>query len=391
MDKLDKLPRIPNRLGAGCGAPTARLVPPTRSGLTLIELLVVITVSVLLLVASVQLLRLPIQSRKTREAARQMSALVARAKARAAELNRPVGLMFRRGGLDIEGGAYFSTEIDVVETPPYYVGDLLGAQAFITGGPSVGAPNAMFPLGSVEGTARLEGSETLQRFAGTPPPVPLRIRFDNKNPWYTITALAVSGGNIEISFVDANQPRRRFPAAATPRTFQIEFQPGGVSVFPTLSNPTQLPTGVGVDLTVSGIGQNGRQFAPASSGELQPVLVMFNPEGHIDRVLSGGFVGPPLGTVFFLIGKSSQVLPSNLGDDPSFLFANPEPDGFRSNVMDAESIWVAVTHQAGKITVAENRSLFDPLDPVFDDMSEPARSLRRARTFARLSQDMGGR
>lgn len=388
---MDKPMHIPNRPGPGCGTPTAQLAPATRSGLTLIELLVVITISVMLLVASVQLLRIPIQSRKTREAARQMSALVARAKARAAELNRPVGLMFRRGGPDIEGGAYFSTEIDVVETPPYYVGDVLNARATITGGPSVGAPSALFPLGSVEGTAELQGSETLQRFAGTPPLVPLRIRFDNKNPWYTITALALSGGNIEISFVDANQPRRRFPAAATPRPFQIEFQPGGLSVFPTLSVPTQLPVGVGIDLTVSGIGQNGRQFAPASAGEQQSVLVMFSPEGHIERVLSGGFVGPPHGTVFFLIGKSGQVLPSNLGDDPSFLFADPEPDGFRSNVMDAESLWMAVTHQAGKITVAENRSLFDPLDPVFDDMSEPLRSLRRARTFARLSQDMGGR
>jgi prepilin-type N-terminal cleavage/methylation domain-containing protein len=383
---MDKPQHIPTYSGTG------RVAARIRPGLTLIELLVVITISTLLLVASVQLLRLPIQSRKTREAARQMSALIARAKARAAEINRPVGLLFRRGGPDIEGGAYFCTEIDVVETPSYYIGDILGAGAVIQGAPSVGPPSAMFPLGFVEGTAVIQGAETLQRFAGSPPSAPLRIRFDNKNPWYTITALALSGSNIEITFIDSNNPLSGIPVTPRALPFQIEFQPGSINVFPTLSAPTQLPSTVCVDLTVSGFGHNGRQFAPTSANEIQPVLVMFSPEGHIERVFASGFTGIPQGTVFFLVGKTGQVINANLADGLAPLTNPPEPDGFRANLMDPQTIWVAIAHQAGKITVAENRNLFnEPMDPELDDMAEPPISLRRARTFARLSQDMGGR
>ena len=361
----------------------------SRRGLTLVELLVVITISTMLLAASVQLLRLPLQSRKTREAARQISAIVAQVKARSVEIGRPAGLLFRRGGNDIEGGAYLSTEISIVEAPPYYAGDLeytgnaAGSAAWI----SAAATHAS---GVVVGTAPIVNAAMLSANwqAGD------QIRFGNKNPWYEIINVgpaATPAGAIEVTFQHPLNPYSNPPvsgSAATPNwvAFQVAFQPGRTRVFPALTSPLELPRGIAIDLTVSGMGLDGQEFSPITANDDSDVVVMFNPQGQIDRVYYsqfGGGVTPvlPSETLFFLIGKAEQVSPTDW-------FAFSSTDRYRANLMDAESIWVALGHKTGKITVAENISLVERVPAA---ASEPLSALAESRMFARSAQDMGGR
>src|SRR5262245_48663681 len=99
-------------------------------GLTLVELLIVVSIMVLLLSAAVPLLREPLKSRRTREASREINAMITRVKARAAEIGRPVGLSIRRSGNDDR--AFFSYQLGIVESPPPYGGDLNSSKAAIT-------------------------------------------------------------------------------------------------------------------------------------------------------------------------------------------------------------------------------------------------------------------
>jgi hypothetical protein len=218
-----------------------------------------------------------------------------------------------------------------------------------------------------------------------------QIRFGNKNPWYEIVSIAPApspAGALQVTF---RHPLNRYsnpPVSPTENwlPFQVTFQPGRTRVFPALTAPLELPRGIAVDLTVSGMGLNGQEFAPLTPADESDVVVMFSPQGQIERIYSSQFGGVassvvPNATLFFLIGKIDQVSPTDW-------FAYSIPDRFRSNLMDAESIWVALGHKTGKITVAENISLVERSPAA---ASEPMSALAESRMFARSGQDMGGR
>ena len=72
-----------------------------RGGMTLVELLIVIVIITVLMAMIATSLRPAMENRKTREASRIVTARMARAKARAAVLRRPVAIWIQRTDLEI--------------------------------------------------------------------------------------------------------------------------------------------------------------------------------------------------------------------------------------------------------------------------------------------------
>lgn len=184
--------------------------------------------------------------------------------------------------------------------------------------------------------------------------------------------------------------------------------------------PLTLPVGVVVDFTNSGIGisaddgtlplsyttpgdfNRGREFSivdardPTLAPSPQPVIVMFHPQGGIDRFYSAASVAGtrPIGTIHLLIGRSEQLWPFPTATDfASMTFAPPNPLVTpvpalpNQNLTDQANYWVSIGHRTGKITTAENTW------PSVDSGTTPRSFLEsffQARQFAQAAQSTGG-
>ncbi len=385
-----------------------------RAALTLVELLVVIGVASLLLAAAVPLLRLGLQDRKIREAARQVNAFIARAKARAAELGRPVGVLIRRANPAFANGSFYSQQLFLAESPPPYAGDDSTAFAII---PSPTDAN-------IDGTpdfgpfsAQLQSSALAMLFV-TPGDL---IQFEFHQPLYEIKSLSQPDpsnqpGTVDVVFAPLRIPSSTPPPPASgnrPIPFQIYRSPiqlgaistTGQTVIRSSGAPLDLPNGVVIDLTVSGMEPSLNQFTaadPSDSDTWTPspvpdttdVVVMFAPDGSVDRVYHGVYTsapgGPVLktvgrdasGMIFFLLGRIEQVNPA----DP---FARG-PDVV-ANLMDTRNFWIAIAPQTGRVITAENANLetFVPPPPATVPSLVKPQLLRRAREFALVPQETG--
>lgn len=363
----------------------------SRRALTLVELLIVISVGVLLLAAATPLLRTPTKTRKIREASREINAMVTRAKARASELDRPVGVMIRRAGSGDQ--ALYSYQLSLIESPSPYFGDTTSSAAEITS----------YNVSTGQGAAKLIDSASATILAGQGS----SIRFDFREPVFEITSLALSGSDCNITFAPPTwqpivPPAPGYAVNGTPVAFQIYPSPrarttGSVAqklAIVSMGAPLELPNGIVIDLNVSGMGLFNNQFTPAAANDTTDVIVMFEPGGSVERVYWGNFVpgssppqveltpSPATGTVYFLVGEIDQATA-----DPFF-----RSEDLISNLCDAESLWVTIGHRTGKVTTTENASL-DGVLPSPGSTITPAQAqlyLAAAREFARTSQNIGG-
>jgi prepilin-type N-terminal cleavage/methylation domain-containing protein len=406
-----------------------------RRGLTLVELLIVVTIAVVLLAASVPLLRIPLQSRKVREASRTVNVLMARAKSRAAEIGRPAGVMLKRDP-NSPDGAFFASQMYLIESPNSYAGDLTYSGV----DPDPRDESAAWVRlklyrdmnGNVirtTGVAWLLNGDTYGALAANRASGD-RIRFGYREPTYEVlgSTITVLGDDINDQdglpdLLTPNPPVPQYPLDIngdmnpdTPQIVVVEFDFGGhrppafvsstpkwvpfqIDTYPVmgagnqaLAQPVDLPTGICVDLTVSGMGPRFNQFIGAGATDATAVSIMFAPNGTIDRIYhsnpSTGAIMWQYGTstVFLLLGKTEQVFPANV------LRIDEET---RSNLQDEESLWVTINPQTGKVTTAENTSLRDPLAPIPSSYASPTLllqdSLLYARTIARTATDIGGR
>lgn len=352
--------------------------------MTLIELLVVVTIVVVLLALAVPLMRPAISEGYLREASRQVNTYLAGARARAAHLEREVGVRFQRTA----PGANSCVNIVIVESPPLYAGDTYDARAVFD------APQATRNNQIVSATfdARSASLQSLVRVGDF-------IQFDYKGPLYEVTRIIVlSATNTRLEFApprasrdlgpdgkggrpdfdddqdgtmdeadeanpyasgsdDGPTPTAVYSGVASSVAYQIYRQP-----VKSIVKPLQLTGGSCVDLGLSGFGAAGQQFGASSTSDNNYVEILFGPDGSITRVAYGGSTGtPPSGSVFLMIGRMEQ-----LG-----VVAE------RTNLQDATASWIAVSERTGLITSAEN-------DATGTDVAS-------ARIFARSSQSMGGR
>lgn len=336
-----------------------------RPAMSLVELLVVITVILVVVAAAIPAIRPAIQDGYLREASRQLNIFVVAAQARAAQLNREVGIRFVRSS----AGADSCTEVFVVESPPPYSGDFLYARATFSDFSS--------PLdGIVDGVTFADNKSQLVNTLIKPGDT---IRFDYKGPIYRVTGVSVNGSSQPVvSFVSQTGSSSVLPpSVGVSVPYQIFRQPVRAGV-----RPLQLPSGSCVDLQNSGHGATLAQFFAKNDLTVTPniidgtaVDIVFRPRGGISRLYYGSVVGSsvimtqftPVGSVYLLVGRFEQAPPSPL--------IGGTID--RSNLEDPAVTWLAISDQDGRCTVGENDST--------------GTDLATARAIVRSGQVIGGR
>ena len=135
---------------------------------------------------------------------------------------------------------------------------------------------------------------------------------------------------------------------------------------PSSSAAFSLPRGVVIDLSYSGSGQLGYEFAPGplrfSTDEppvpldAEPIDIIFAADGRVETITKSTTGEPaisPNGQVFLCLGDSDGILPDNLlatGKDPS----NSGPP---ANIANLESKWIVINATTGRITSAPFNSI----------------------------------
>jgi hypothetical protein len=175
---------------------------------------------------------------------------------------------------------------------------------------------------------------------------------------------------------------------ASPRVpFAILRQP-----VPSSAAPLPLPVGTAIDLYESGpnnplpLGLAG--FQPQAASDVSPVVVVFSPDGRLDRLWYAGNVMSVTEPIHFLVGRADR-LPLAASPVAAPRGTPQHEDGLR-NWQDTGNLWVSLVPQTGLVTAIENASLQGP-PPNYDDPVQRLAALRNARHLAQTAQSMGGR
>ena len=319
-----------------------------RSGFTLMELLVTIFILVAITVIALGVAAPDTQQRRLREAARQVELYLHRARSRAQELGRPVGVVVvpYRPAPSAPAAAY-ALQLFTAEVPEPYV---------------AGSPTARIRVERVE----------LSPPPGTPVYFVLRntdtgwqglvrvgdlVQLNHQGPWYRILGSQSDPGGTGFPGVDGQGflqyeywrvrlswagssdvlgPVRQFPYRLGD---QVEIR---VMRFPrpqsqtfTAAEPLELPQGVVIDLPRSGIAlPNG-----ATINAVPGMFIGFSAAGQPFAIRNGQLLQ---GHVFLLVGLVERVA-----------------DG--TNLSEPGTYWVGVNGRTGQITTAINAGGNNPL------------------------------
>jgi type II secretory pathway pseudopilin PulG len=418
-----------------------------RLGVTLIELLVAIGIILAITAAVIPVMAPVMAGRRLREGSRGVNTFINSARNRAMVTGRPVGVSFER----LEAEPQASIVLHMVEVPPAWSGADTRTKMRVNGnGQIIGIghvePGALGPiwvrddywLTLVRPGDQIELNSRKQRFrlwSGEPfMDFDADGQFDNGSEPYIdsngnggydaapgsqltqpkpndttktvyfqlpgpepVDAFASTLSNNAIWTLSFDDPRRSMsPPNIPPGDYQFKIIRQPVK---SASISYQLPVGTVVDLGVSGIDQ-GSYFAPLNNTDLSPVILLFAPNGSIDRVwchqgmTAGGPTAStiwgssrPTSSVQFLVGRREAVgLTVPPGEGPDVI----------PNWFDLENLWIGVKSQTGAVSTNPNAAVFDssgnPISQPFQDGDEDdARAvLSQAREFARQGQSMGG-
>jgi prepilin-type N-terminal cleavage/methylation domain-containing protein len=404
-----------------------------RRGLTLIELLVVAFILVLFVAVAAPLLKPATADRKVREAARQLNAYIAEAKAFAAQRGRPVGLAFDRVAATGEAArnGNIVTRLFLAESPPHYFGDMNGATVTVT--PIRRDPDPMdstiFNVTQLRQppwydylVVTMSGTTPEPALPTPPAPTPFvpvsstvietfppQIN-NSKANWFSLDFPLPTSGMLR-AIIAAQMPRQpahqfvpfrirfngkggyydgyaEYSGAQPPSpsgTFRfvcwsVFGQPlsGGVATYeiefyPELSSdsPLELPTGTVVDLQFSGFGQSGNQFNATAPF---PLVLMFSPSGDVEKVIDNGTMTNQLSRIHFLVGTLNKAVDSSTSGGVNMPI---------SNIADPACQWVSLNTRTGHVTTADN------LTPT--DFSSVNAAILQARGFATGLNTKGGR
>jgi len=352
-----------------------------RRGVTLVELLIVVSIMTILAAIALPAMQTGMESRRIREAARAVHVYFGAAQVRALETGRSAGVMIERSDENPEAGVLLRQ----VEVPPPYAGDVDGATmrvwADTVAGP--GIVRAHFPTampvsnGLISPGNRVQLNYqgpyyTIQLPSGTDFPVDADGYFD----FTTLTDTTPTDGWADETLtlvVDVNQVNLPWPIAYPGTIVPFQITRGPV---PSSVAPLSLPRGMVVDLGDSGSDQAGFPATGVGTGP----LIMFSPDGQIERVFANGLGASVTSPIFLMIGRADRV-------------GAMLPEDGLENWQDANNLWVALNPQTGRITVAEVHADLPPSDPAnpTPDTYIPS-NLYTSRTSARQAQiSMGGR
>lgn len=378
----------------------------SRVGLTLIELLVTIVIMVTVLAGVLPLVSPNNNSRKIREASRQLNTFLSQAQAQAARDGRPAGIAFREapGGSGLSGMA---TEVYTLAEPAPFAGFSENSRVHIqpTGRkygddfPTSGDPEPMFPKLRQRNldVFRLffvsAGVDPLNPPADPLPPNTIRIgdtieilgnRFmviddvdrtsapnQTVNPSDESNTYLVDTSELDCVYLNSNGQAWPTPAGGGPilRPYVINRQP-----INTADQPLQFPRGIGIDLQSSGSEGFSVPFSLDNGGPTT-IGLMFSPNGSIDALYRNGVKMDGVEKVFFLLGLIENGNDSSNGQDPNdydFAAGGVDNDTLlqrrgRINWLNTDSRWVSVNH-SGRIVTTTNNVSFDPrVSPYIDD------------------------
>ncbi len=284
--------------------PIHPIKPWRRGGFTLVEMIVVIGIMAMVTTVAIRVAVPDAESRRMREAARQVDIFIHGARARAIEANRPFGVRIIP---EANGGAI---RLTYVQVPEPYAGDTYNSRAEIVSASQIRITDV--------------------GWQGIVAPGDL-IQLNHVGHVYQLTNTPNSGVWTLVS--------------TDPAMGEIPYDPGLLVPYKVLRNPVkaggdlELPEGVVLDTTVSGIGNAA--IGPPSGGN---ITFLFSPSGRLTAASAGGAGFAPGSTLYLNVGKAE-----NLGL------------GGPTNVDDLGSYWVSINGQTGLVTTAENAggSLFE--------------------------------
>jgi type II secretory pathway pseudopilin PulG len=423
------------------------LLKNARRGMTLVELLIVCFIIVLFVAVAAPLLRPNTADTKIREAARQLNAYFAEAKAMAAQRAKNVALVFDRAANEGARDPNIVTRLYLAEAPPTYAGDTVGAtvavwvEPFSQPGPSQpvvpglttpatnGVPPILLTLDFAPGNPMVDVI-TLSYFPNPPTPgnaVPFTIRLGNpgspstSGPWYqglaiyspTGSAPGITGKPIQYFIMtQVNQPWHKLASAgAVPvipspypgmgpqqrAVFQMNFPPQNSS-----ASNLELPTGSCIDLHFSGYqfynydpSVSAAQVQPPAASfylpegsSASPLYIVFGPGGDVQYIIgdANGLNHQPT-RMNFLIGTTERAIEFEGANDATLR---------QGNLNDRNCQWVTVNARTGYISTADNAGFdTEPPDPTTMGAIPPAAyrgtAIGRARAMAASLNTKGGR
>lgn len=374
----------------------------SRHGMTIVELLVVLGILAVLLGIAATAVKNGTRGKKQREAARQVNAFIANAQARAAEAGRPVGFEIVRNVTDVNNDNSIDSANDsgvsnaaltmyVIETPPIYAGDTTTAMLDVTG-PSSGVVTLTDGSGSYVAASGFMDVDDV-----------VKVRLNYRGRTYE-NVTVTSDSPLTMTF--------NVPADDNTIFTGMGSVPVQIILPPTRSSatPLQLPSDMCIDLTCSGVGNSGNQFANWNSNVHDSIRVLFSPNGTIDSIAtfntpqpdgSGGTIPVwryPLGNVHLLVGKydhaidALEVMNTDGINDVTFSglsyvnYLRPSDPDLETNLADASAMWVSINFQTGQITTTRNKLINDSYLQGITAMSvaqQNASILAESRDFAR--------
>ena len=364
------------------------------SGFTLVELLIALAVIVLLTTITLPSFRSMLKDQRVSQSARVIQSMAESARARAIALGRPVALIFDRVPVDPAADTAFNlisdntcTRLSIGEVFPPYEGDWAGSTGMLEDlRPATpdGIPDTLtIELAKVASLwDTTTGTATGLVEAGD------LLQLSDHSQTFSVTAISVTGTSpnffVQIGF--SNPPagfgtaEPLWSTSGSDVRFRLIRRPSK-----TLAGSIAIPRGLCVDLSESGIGRAGAEFAvgprPTTSfaDRYGPLFVVFNARGNVDGVYFRQhgtaasateilFVSTgPTGVMHFLVGRTDQVQPA--GAAPV-----SDRDDFKSNLYDGANIWISINPFTGAIYSSPNAAI-DPAATLIPDRQE-------ARAFA---------
>ena len=350
--------------------------------MTMIELLVVITIIMLLTAVMIPTVRYQYRNRALREAERQLIAFVGSAQARAQQLGRPVGIWIDRfSESETLAGTNYAVAVYIAEIPRPYTGETRNELVRIV------SENNILYLRFNNSALNL-GNRLIK------PTEYFQIQFANHGPFYTAKRTAANEYILvrDLNFGRIPIPTTEFSVGAHQQKLPIGV-PYKIQRRPKKSflPPLRLPAGAVIDLSVSGMGAAGGQFW-RTARTTDPVIIMFQSDGSVERVLHNHKDERPLGWVHLLVGRQNQVFP-----DKELLDKDDNPIGFNrftdeatetGNVMDMKNRWISINHRTGSITSEQVVGNIPPIAPKLD--SQGSLRIAAARALVRTGTGSGG-
>lgn len=356
-----------------------RCRPVNRRGITLLELLVVVSILLMLLMVAAPMMTPNLESRKLREAARAVNVYLGAARAQAMQTGRAVGVMFER----LPTNPQACVSMYQVEVPYPYTGWTAISVVRIENS-TVVRNDPFFPVGTAEVQVHTSwGSTSAEDMPSNLVRAGDILQLGCQGQWRILSgppALTwlltpvVSGGA-------ACPPQTTLPGTSDigGLQFQIFRQP-----VRSPASSLELPSGVVVDLQLSGTMPSPTLFAPTEATKTRPIIIMFAPSGALEQVyfVNGNtWSGIPLAEpIYLLIGKRERSPVSGSGKMAS------EAEDKLPNFADPANYWLVISPQTGIVNASEVATV-----SVSQGEGASLSEIARSRSLANQGVSMGGK